>query len=168
MVTSLTWEWEAHNVGWLKRVSPMSLAHIAILFCGMCWYERFRHSSDVQFRVARIKSTAANALEIVRLCIETISPLLHLACSDCWLAIPKNKLHLKWTFTGECGKPPKLPKVSLLEVHSRWHDCSLGPFGGTMYHKVSASHILVESWNVLSSLNVQRFRSNTNSSQLML
>jgi len=25
-----------------------------------------KHSSDVQFRVARIKSTAANALEIVR------------------------------------------------------------------------------------------------------
>ena len=38
---------------------------------------------------------------------------------------------------GECGKPAKLPKVPLLEVHCSGDDCSLGTIRGAVHHKVN-------------------------------
>ena len=52
---------------------------------------------------------------------------------------------LKLTFLGECGKPPKLPKVPLLKVYRRWHDGILGPLRGAMHHKVPESKNMMQS-----------------------
>ena len=69
---------------------------------------------------------------------------------DCWsLIFLKSHMEFIWrlklTFPGECGKPPKLPKVPFLEVHRRWHDCILGPLRGAMHHKVPECKNMMQS-----------------------